>query len=87
MSVAEWAAVTGNGRRALRVVRPGVDFAGGVASDWTTGSYDLLDNGLSCPGIVFARNALLWADGNQSGWNLLGFGAVGPSSFFVVDRD
>jgi M6 family metalloprotease-like protein len=85
---AEWAAVSGNGRRAIRVVRPGVDFAGGSVSDWTSANYDLLDHGLSCPGIVFTRNALLWADGNESGWNLLGFSAGGgPWMGFVVDHD
>ena len=38
-------------------------------------------------GIVFTRNALLWADGSESGWNLLGFGVFGALSGFVVDRD
>ncbi|MBI5365168.1 MAG: hypothetical protein HZA53_18465 [Planctomycetes bacterium] len=87
MTLAEWAAVSGNGRRALRVVRPGVDYAGGSASDWTFGSYDLLDHGLLCPGMGAPHNALLWADGGESGWNLLAFGASGPIQRFVVERD
>ncbi|MBI5365167.1 MAG: hypothetical protein HZA53_18460 [Planctomycetes bacterium] len=87
-TAAEWAAFSGNGRRAIRVVRPGIDYAGGAASDWTAGSYDLLDHGLNCPGgMGSARNALLWADGKESDWNLLGFGDTGLAVNVVVDRD
>ncbi|MBK7874480.1 MAG: hypothetical protein IPJ77_01780 [Planctomycetes bacterium] len=86
-TLAEWASVSGNGRRALRVLRPGIDYAGGGASDWTSGSYDLLDDGRSCPGAMVVRNALEWADGSASGWNLIGFADAGPAKTFAVVRD
>lgn len=87
MTPVEWAAVSGNGRRALRVVRPTVDYAGGAASDWVFGTYDLLDHGLLCPGGGLPHNALLWADGGDSGWNLTAFGSAAPIQNFVVQRD
>lgn len=86
-SPAEWAMVSGNGRRALRLMRPGIDFAGGTSSDWTASNYDLLDSGLSCPGIAFTRNALLWADGSSSGWNVSNFSPPGATMSFQIARD
>lgn len=81
----EWMPVSGNGRRGLRVVRPGVDKASSLSSSWNSLDYDLLDNGLACPGAVPVRNALLWADGSASGYGLLDWSAGAPVMDLTVD--
>jgi M6 family metalloprotease-like protein len=81
----EWAPISGNGRRGLRVMRPGVNKASSLLSSWNMGDYDLVDNGLACPGVVPVRNALLWADGSASGYGLLGWSAGGALIDFTVD--
>lgn len=87
MTALEWNSVSGNGRRALRLLRPGVDFASSSNSDWNASNYDLFDNGLQCPGLPATRNALRWADGGASGWSLLGWSIGGPLMSFDVQHD
>ena len=84
--MATWNTVTGNGRRGIRVLRPGISFASSLPSSWDSGDYDLLDNGLACPGVMPVKNALLWADGSASGWKVTNFSAAGPVMDFFVDK-
>ncbi len=58
----------------------------GRPSSWDAGDYDLLDTGLACPAAVPVRNALLWADGGASGYDLLGLSAPGVTMSFTIDR-
>lgn len=85
MTAPEWAPITGNGRRGLRVMRPGVDKASALSSSWNSPDYDLLDSGLACPGAVPVRNALLWADSSASGYGLLDWSPSGALIDFTVD--
>jgi hypothetical protein len=82
-SVADWNNVSSNARRGVRVVRPGIVFAGGSASTWNSSDYDLLDTGLSCSAPV--RNALLWADGQASEWRVRDFSVSGPAMTFEIE--
>ena len=86
MTAIEWAPLSSNARRGVRALRPGVDFASGGPSSWDAGDYDLLDTGLACPAAVPVRNALLWADGGASGYDLLGLSAPGVTMSFTIDR-
>lgn len=82
-SVADWNNVSSNARRGVRVVRPGIVYAGGSASIWNSFDYDLLDTGLSCSAPV--RNALLWADGEPGGFGIRDFSASGQVMTFEIE--
>jgi M6 family metalloprotease-like protein len=85
MTPAQWANVTSNGRRAIRLLRPNIVFSSGLAADWDEEDYDLDDAGLVCPGAGVPANALLWADGTPSGWALRDFSAAGEIMTFDVE--
>ncbi|MCI0540339.1 MAG: hypothetical protein L0Z50_34485 [Verrucomicrobiales bacterium] len=89
LSPAVWSE-TGNGqaRRGLRVLRPGIT-SSNVNTLWSSDDYDLLDTGLVCPDAASAaedrRNALIWADGTPSGYNILDWSdAATDMSFRII---
>lgn len=75
--------VSGNTRRGIRVVRPGLVFSNAGAA-WNASEYDLLDIGLACP-PGGPTNVLTWADGTPSGYNILAWSPEGPSMSFFID--
>ena len=77
---------SGSLRRGVRLLRPTMDPLPLSSTLWSDAEYDLLDAGVVCnPNPALRRNALTWADGNPSGYQLLDFSAPGElMSFFLV---
>jgi hypothetical protein len=78
----------GNGRRGIRLLRPQVKEASDTVSLWEVSDYDLLDGGEICPQPSDdpgdRRNALVWADGTPSGYQILNWSAAGPTMTFQI---
>jgi M6 family metalloprotease-like protein len=82
MSVGTWSSATGNGnsRRGIRLTRPSINFAINRHL-WESSEYDIHDTGVICSGDD-KQNALMWADGEPSGYVILNWSASGPNMSF-----
>ncbi|MEQ8763486.1 MAG: hypothetical protein RL885_06140 [Planctomycetota bacterium] len=73
--------VSGNGRRGIRLMRPGISW-GSLTPTWRFPYYDLLDDFEVCPSpgddVNFRRNVLKWADGTPSDYLILDWPTSAP---------
>jgi M6 family metalloprotease-like protein len=83
-----WSPGNGNARRGLRLLRHSVGYFVDSTSLWSAENYNLLDSGLVCPSDAptpaARRNALIWADGTPSGFQILNWSASGPAMTFQI---